>query len=112
MLQLPVPITGVFAARVAEVNQQVAASVWSGPAVAIVGAWLNLIVTLSVEAMQGALEMVHTKTYVFPTIPLNTVVGLVASTKLPPAPLKILQLPVPITGVFAAREVEVIPQDS
>ena len=110
MLQLPIPISGVFAARVKEVNPQVAAPVWSGPAVAGVGEILNVIATVSVKAVQGALEMVHTKIYALPAIPLNKVVGLVASTKVPPIPLKMLQIPVPIAGVFAARLREVNPQ--
>ena len=37
ILQLPVPIPGVFAARITEVNPQVAALIWSGPAAAAVG---------------------------------------------------------------------------
>ena len=34
---------------------------------------------------------------------VNVVVGLVASTKLPPAPLKIVHCPVPVVGVFLLR---------
>ena len=37
-------------------------------------------------------------------------VGLVASTKLPPAPLIILHAPVPTPGALAARVTEVNPQ--
>ena len=42
-------------------------------------------------------------------MPLNVDVGLDAFPKLPPAPLTILQLPVPIVGVFAASVVDVSP---
>ena len=38
---------------------------------------------------------------------MNTVVGLFAFTKLPPAPLTTVQVPVPVVGVLAARVVEV-----
>ena len=63
--------------------------------------------TSSVEAAQGALLIVQRKVYVVPAVPLNVVVGLAAFTKEPPAPLTIVQVPVPTVGVFAASVAEV-----
>ena len=60
IVQLPVPIAGVFAASVAVVIPQ--RLVWSGPAAAVVGLLLNVIVTSSVLAVQGALAIVHLST--------------------------------------------------
>ena len=57
MLQAPVPVPGVVAAKVAEVPQ----TVWSDPALAPVGVALNAITTSSVEAVQGALLIVQRK---------------------------------------------------
>ena len=47
--------------------------------------------------------MLHCNEYVVPGTPVKILVGLFASAKLPPAPLKIDQVPVPMTGAFAAR---------
>jgi hypothetical protein len=44
-----------------------------------------------------------------PATPVNDEVGLDTFPKLPPAPLTILQLPVPTIGVLAARFIVVIP---
>ena len=54
-------------------------------------------------AAQTPLDMLHCNEYVVPGTPVKTLVGLFASAKLPPAPLKIDQVPVPMTGAFAAR---------
>ena len=51
--------------------------------------------------------MVHCKSYVVPDTPLNTVVALLAFTKLPPAPLTIVQVPIPVVAALAAKVVEV-----
>ena len=59
MLQEPVPIVGVFAARVTVVKPQVAASVWSGPAFAADGFRLKVMVTSSVEAGHGGFAIVQ-----------------------------------------------------
>ena len=50
---------------------------------------------------QTPLEMVHCKTYVTPGVPVKPLVLLLASAKLPPAPLTILQSPAPTAGAFA-----------
>ena len=59
ILQAPVPAEGVLPARVTEVKPQLAAPVWSGPALAAVGFLLKVITTSSVEAAHGLLEIVH-----------------------------------------------------
>ena len=59
MVHAPVPMTGVFAAKVVLVSPHSAAPVWSGPALAVVGFWLKVIFTLSVEAAHGALVIVQ-----------------------------------------------------
>jgi len=51
----PVPTAGVFAASVVVPPH----TSWSGPASAVVGIWLNVIVTSSVEDAQGLFEIVH-----------------------------------------------------
>ena len=55
MLQAPEPVAGVLPASVTEVAQ----TVWSGPALAPEGLATNAINTSSVDAAQGAFEIVH-----------------------------------------------------
>ena len=57
MLQAPVPTVGVFAAKVTDVPH----TVWSGPALAVVGPADMVITTSSVEAVQGELLIVQRK---------------------------------------------------
>ena len=59
MLHNPVPIAGVLAANVVEVNPHIVTPVWSVPALAIVGLWLNVIFISSVDGAHGALLMVQ-----------------------------------------------------
>ena len=54
-VQSPVPIIGVFAAMVAFVPQ----TVWLGPAAAVVGPPVLVMVAWEEEDGQGALEIVH-----------------------------------------------------
>ena len=61
MLQAPVPIVGVFPARVTLVKPQVAEPVWSTPAFEVVGFWLKVITTSSVDAVHGLFDIVHLK---------------------------------------------------
>ena len=61
MLHAPMPMVGVFAASVTSVWPQVAAPVWSSPAAAVVGPAVKVIVTSSVEAVQGAFDTVQRK---------------------------------------------------
>ena len=57
--QAPVPIEAVLAAKVTDVNPQVAAPVWSGPALAAgAGFWLNVILTVEFE-VQFTFVIVH-----------------------------------------------------
>ena len=60
IVQVPVPTVGVLPASVADVTPQ--RLVWSGPAAAVVGLLLNVIVTSSVLAVQGAFAIVHLST--------------------------------------------------
>ena len=45
-----------------------------------------------------------------PSVPVKVAAGLVFSEKLPPAPLTMVQVPVPLAGVLAAKVVDVTPQ--
>ena len=60
MVQVPVPLVGVLAARVVDVTPQ--RLLWSAPALLVVGLLLNVIVTSSVELVQGAFAIVHLNT--------------------------------------------------
>jgi hypothetical protein len=62
MLHDPVPAAGVLPARVVLVTPHSADPVWSGPAFAVVGFWVKVIVTSSVDAVHGELLMVQRKT--------------------------------------------------
>ena len=66
ILQLPVPTVGVLAARTTKDCPQVAAPVWSGPALAVVGAALFVSTTSSVDAVQGLFEIVHLNVALLP----------------------------------------------
>ena len=59
MLQAPVPTVAALAARVTDVNPQVAELVWSVPAFEVVGFWLKVITTSSVDAVHGLFDIVH-----------------------------------------------------
>jgi hypothetical protein len=109
ILHEPVPIVGVLAANVVVVLPHIDDPVWSGPASAIVGLWVKVIVTSSVEGGQGELLIVQRKTYVVPAVPVKLLVGLEGDVIVPPVPETMLHNPVPIKGVFPAREVDVNP---
>ena len=102
----PVPVPGVFAARVTD---DVQLPVTSGPALATVGEAITVMDTVEVEATHGALAIVHLKTYVVPKVPVKVAVGSVFKLNDPPAPLMILQVPVPTAGALPAKVVEVTP---
>ena len=57
-VQVPVPVTGVFPARVVDVAAQ---SDWSVPAAAIVGVAVTVTCTLLLLGVQAPLEIVHLK---------------------------------------------------
>ena len=68
------------------------------------------MLTLSVDAVHGALLIVHVSTYAVPATPVKVLVGLVGVVTVPPAPDVIVHAPVPIAGVLAARVVVMTPQ--
>ena len=70
---------------------------------------MNVILTSSVDAVHGALEIVQRNTYAVPAVPVKVLVGLVGVVIVPPRPLTILHAPVPTTGVLAARVAVVNP---
>jgi hypothetical protein len=67
------------------------------------------MLTSSVEAVHGALVIVQRSVYALPAVPVKVLVGLVGVVTVPPVPAVIVHAPVPITGVLAARVVEVNP---
>jgi hypothetical protein len=99
----PVPVTGVLPAKVAVVTPQ--AGVISEPAFAAVGAVL-VITTSSVEAVQGALEIVHLKVFAPTPSPVSPEVG-DEGVVMVPVPEINAHNPVPTPGAFPARVVVV-----
>ena len=81
-----------------------------GPVIVGIGLTLNVTTISSVEAGQGALEIVHLKVYVFPAVPENVVFLNAGLANDPPTPATMLHPPVPTAGLFAARVTVVNPQ--
>ena len=102
MLHAPVPIDAALPARVTLVKPQVAVPVWSAPAVAAVGFWLNLTTTSSYKT-QEPFAIVQRKVYVDPAVPLKVEVSLLGEVIVPPVPLTMLQVPVPIEAALPDR---------
>jgi hypothetical protein len=100
-VQLPVPDVGAFAASVAEVPHTLS----SEPALDVVGEDTLVIVTLLIEAVQGELEIVHTRIFDPADKPVTDDVGLEALANVA-EPLLTVQLPVPDVGAFAASVAE------
>ena len=75
----------------------------------VVGLWLNVITTSSVEAVQGLFEIVHLNVYVVPAVPLNVDVALAGVVIVPPDPDTMLQAPVPAEGALPASVTVVNP---
>jgi hypothetical protein len=69
-----------------------------------------VILTSSVDGVQGAFEIVHLNVYAVPATPVKVLVGLVGVVTVPPAPDVIVHAPVPTAGVLAARVTVVSPQ--
>jgi len=101
-----VPTDGVFAEKTDELEQ----IDWSVPALAIVGGASALIVTVSVEAGQEPLTMVHTN-LLFPMArPVTEEVGELMEVMVPP-PETSDHVPVPFTAIFPLRVAEVEQTD-
>lgn len=98
-LHEPVPTDGVLAPSALVVPPvQV---VCGPPVVAVVGGWLMVMVTLAVDAVQGAWLIVHrTITGPAPLACVNVAVGELALEKVPVPPLTTLHAPVPTVGVL------------
>ena len=101
-LQAPLPMPGVFAASVT--LGVVVQMVWFEPALADVGAGFEVIVTCELDAVHGALLIVHWNTYapavVMPVIPDDAEPGVVIVGVT--GPLMKLQAPAPVLAVLAA----------
>ena len=106
----PVPTDGLFPAKVTVVTPQVEEPVWSAPAFDVLGFWLNVITTSSLDAVHGEFDIVHLNVYVDPAVPLNVDVGLDELLNVPPLPLTIDHKPVPTDGLFPAKVTVVSPQ--
>jgi len=101
----PVPAVGVLAAIVAlELTQ----TVWSGPAAAIEGKALTVMVTLDVDDEHGGLliDQVNTET---PGLILVNAEFLKSGFAMVPEPETKTHRPVPAVGLFPARKVEAVP---
>lgn len=96
---------GAFPESVAVVLQ----TIWSGPALAVVGGATRVTVTSSVVGAQGVLEMVQRRVYVVPATPVKLVDADEALLNDPPVPETTVHAPVPAVGVFAVMAT-VVPQ--
>ena len=67
------------------------------------------MITSSIEAAHGLLEIVHLNIKVVPAEPVNVDVGLPAVVTVPPAPDTMLHEPVPVVGKLPLRFTELIP---
>jgi hypothetical protein len=79
------------------------------PIIGASGFCRKVMVTSSSDDGHGGLLIDHLNIYVIPGVPVKALEGLVGSDMLPPVPETILQAPVPMTGVLAARAVLVRP---
>jgi hypothetical protein len=100
---IPMPVTGVFALRVAVGAQ----TDWSDPAAAVVGKFSRSIVISSVEGVHAPLEIVHRNVFMPVLNPVTPDVGDVGVVTIP-VPVITIHVPVPITGVFPARVAVVV----
>jgi hypothetical protein len=96
--QLPVPLVGVLAERVAVLLQ----ILWSLPAAEVVGVATCVMMTSSNEFVQGALLTVQRSVAEPTTNPVTPEVGLEGVVMLA-VPETTDQLPVPLEGVLAAN---------
>jgi hypothetical protein len=103
-VHVPEPTVGALPAMVAD--PPVVQIVWSGPAFAVVGAETNVMITLSCDAVHGALAMVQRKVYAPATETVTFVVARLALTNVAvPGPATNVHVPVPVVGVLPASVV-------
>ncbi|TAD87949.1 MAG: hypothetical protein EAY75_05735 [Bacteroidetes bacterium] len=97
-VQAPVPIVGALPAKVAVVPQ----TFWVTPATEVVGVPFLVMLTVLVEAVQGAFVIDHWNTYTpLPVIPLTVAVGkLMLLNVTAVGPLTKLHSPVPTAGTL------------
>jgi len=81
----------------------------SGPALAVVGFLLKVMLVLLVDAVHAPFPIDHLIVYAVPAVPENVDVGLDAFPNDPPAPLTTLQVPEPTLGELPAKVTEVKP---
>lgn len=98
----PVPIAGVFPARVVEPGAT--QMFWFGPAVAVVGSGSTVITTSSNTNPQVPLVIVHRKTLAPTGSPLTAELASAGLARVPP-PETIVHTPVPDDGTFPASVV-------
>ena len=100
-VHVPVPTVGVLPAIVAD--PPVVQIVWSGPAFDVVGDATNVMTTLSVVAVHGALAIVHVFVYTPTTDAVAVEVEEFALENVDvPGPEVCVQVPVPVVGVLPA----------
>ena len=99
---VPVPAVGVLAAIVALELMQ---TVWSGPAAAMDGKALVVIVTFAVDDVQGKFEIDQVRT-VTPAVNPVSVVFATSELVITPGPETFIHLPTPAVGVFPASVTE------
>ncbi len=98
---VPVPVVGVFAAKVA-VGEEIQ-TVWFGPALAILVAGSTImVIVLDVDEHVPADVIVHSKIFVPNVNPVTVELGLVEFVITPP-PVNTDHVPVPVVGVFAVK---------
>lgn len=102
----PVPVVGVFPARVAVV----AHTTWSGPAADVVGGATRVTVTSSKLAVHGGLLIVQRNTLAPMLSPVTPLFGALGVETDPP-PLIVVHVPEPLTGVFPASVAVVAQTD-
>jgi hypothetical protein len=102
-LHAPVPEAATFPAIVAE---DVVHTLWSGPALAVVGTEKPVMITSSVLGVHPPLEMVQRKVFAPPPSPVTAEVALV-EVVIVPVPLTRLHTPVPVVGTFPVSVADV-----
>ena len=108
-VDVPMPVATVVTCVIA-VKGVLTQSVGVVEAEDAVGYLLNIILTSSVDAIQGEFDIVQRRVQAVPAVPENVDVGLDGVVTVPPNPLTMLHAPVPKVGEFPARVTLVNPQ--